>query len=368
VFILPLGRDLSSAFAKLDDGTRRASHGRMRILLAWLTLGSVAMARPRVEVAFVLDATGSMQPWINAARERIDAIASDLAAGDPPPDVRFALVSYRDKGDAYLTRKHDFTRELPIMRGWLHNTEADGGGDTPEAVLEGLKTGIVELDWSVRDQSAMKLLYLVGDAPPHHYADSPTEAWLAAEALKRGIVLHTVACGGMDEGGQRFFEEMARRTEGRPFRLADAMTRKGRPSLGAVVSSSARAYSSAVGVDYKPTSAPVVIAPLSVAPLGAPSGLLGAALRRISDASAMTDLWAAHSSLAWDGKRMAAPRVDWAKQELLVLGGEDEGLELVALTPADGARIATVRAASPGPRFVLVPADARPIVIKGASR
>src|SRR5581483_2149938 len=58
------------------------------------------------------------------------------------------------------------------------------------------------------------------------YAESPTEAWLANEALKRGIVLHTLACGGMGGDGQRFFEEMARRTEGRPFRLADAPRRR----------------------------------------------------------------------------------------------------------------------------------------------
>jgi hypothetical protein len=355
-------------------------HARMRPIALLLALCTTAAARPRVEVAFVLDATGSMQPWIDAARERIDAISSEIAAGDPPPDVRFALVTFRDRGDAYVTRKRDFTRELATMRGWLKETNADGGGDTPESVLEGLKVGIVDLDWSVGDQSTMKLLYLVGDAPPHHYAESPTEEWLANEALKRGIVLHTLACGGMADEGQRFFEEMARRTEGRPFRLSDAPRRRHASaattaagattttSLGAAVSGSARAYSSAIGIAYKPTAQPVALTPIAPPAIGAPSGLLGGGLRRVTDASALSDLWAAHASLAGDTRHPAPPKIDFVKSELLVLGGEDAGLELVALEPGDGVRFATVRAGAPGPRFVIVPADARPIVIKGDAK
>jgi hypothetical protein len=72
-------------------------------------------ARPRIEVAFVLDATGSMGPYIDAARQKIGAIANDLQSGDPRPEVRFALVSFRDRGDEYVTRVRDFSPELARM-------------------------------------------------------------------------------------------------------------------------------------------------------------------------------------------------------------------------------------------------------------
>jgi hypothetical protein len=360
---------------------------RLVPLLALAAAATPARAAqsPRIEVAFVLDATGSMGPWIDSARRKIDAVASDLAAGQPPPDIRFALVTYRDKGDAYVTRAHDFTRELGTMREWLRDTRAEGGGDTPESVLEGLKAGLVGLAWTPSSGNSMKLLYLVGDAPPHHYLDSPTEAWIAAEALRRGIVIHTIACGEMEADGQKFFEEMARRTEGRPFRLTESVPRRdataaararlgstvsaagatGTTSLGAAVSGSARAYSSALGIKYTASARPIANAPATV-PTVSSTGLLGAQIRVVSDARALTDLWAAHVSTIAGAP--PPPSIDFARNQLLVLGGADAGLELTALESGDGVRWATVRTASPGVRFLLVPADPAPLIAKGGSR
>jgi hypothetical protein len=356
------------------------------VALVGLAVPVHAAVSPRIEVAFVLDATGSMGPWIDAARQKIDAIASDLAQGQPPPEIRFALVSYRDKGDAYVTRAHDFTADLQTMRGWLRDTKADGGGDTPESVLEGLKAGLVELSWTPDDGRTLKLMYLVGDAPPHHYKDSPTEEWIAAEALKRGIVLHTIACGDMDAGGQQFFEGMARHTEGRPFRLTDSMGRRdamaaararlgstvtaagatGTTSLGAAVSGSARAYSTALGIKYTAAARPITSTAID-APRVASSGLLGAQLRVISDPVAWTDLWSAHTSLS-DGPAPPPPTVDFARFQVLVLGGADAGLELDRLEGGDGVRWATLRAGAPGVRFVLVPAEKTVVLAKGGAR
>ena len=329
-----------------------------------------------------------MGPYIDAARKKIGAIASELQSGDPRPDVRFALVTFRDRGDEYVTRAHDFTPELSRMRGWLDDTTANGGGDTPESVLEGLKAGIVELGWSPNDGASMKLLYLVGDAAPHHYKDSPTEAWLADEALRRGIIMHTIACGSMEGDGQSFFESMARRTEGRPFRLAEVgrATRArasspsvapsisgagatGTSSLGAAVSGSAKAYSSALGIAYKGAALPeVATRELTTTPLSVESGLLGAQLRVIRDRAAWSDLWAAHTSLA-AGPRPPLPNVDFTVSQVLVLGGADEGLSLVKLESGDGVRWASLQlTASPGVRFVLIPADNTQVVAKGGGR
>jgi hypothetical protein len=203
---------------------------------------------------------------------------------------------------------------------------------------------------------------------------------LANEALRRGIVLHTIACGGMDPAGQGFFEEMARRTEGRPFRISDAVSRRdstaaararlsaagatSSPSLGAAVSSSARAYSSALGITYAPTARAITVAPVST-PLVAASGLLGAQLRVVSDPAAWSDLWAAHTSTV--DLPPPAPAVDFARYQVVVLGGSDDGLELTRLEGGDGVRWATLRRAAPGVRFVLVPVEKTVIVPKGGA-
>ena len=82
--------------------------------------------RPRVEVAFVLDTTGSMGGLIEGAKRRIWSVARRIGEGQPRPDLRIALVAYRDKGDLYVTQVHDFTSDMDAVWGsplhWMVST------------------------------------------------------------------------------------------------------------------------------------------------------------------------------------------------------------------------------------------------------
>lgn len=349
------------------------------VLILGMPFAASAAKAPRIEVAFALDATGSMGPWIREARERIRAIADDLATGEPRPDVRFALVTYRDRGDDYVTRKHPFTRDISKMRRQLDETTANGGGDTPEAVLEALTVAVDDLGWSTSDQDVVKLVYLVGDAAPKRYPDGPDEEALLQRALDRGIVVHSIACGRMGGVGQSFFERVARLSEGRPFRLRDpghargqggqvsAAGASGARSLASAVSGSARAYSSSAGVDFSARRTPIAFQPLATTADGE-SGLLGRQLRVVGDAATWSDVWAAHVSVRAKDERTPPPEVDFTSRHVLVLGGADAGLKLAALDAGDGARIARTEPALPGARFVVVPAAETPIVPEGGAR
>jgi hypothetical protein len=333
--------------------------------------GSAARG-PRIEVAFVLDATGSMGPYIDEARRRIKDIADGLASGTPRPELRFALVSFRDKGDAYVTRLDKLTAKIDEIKGALDRTTADGGGDTPESVLEGLAVAIRQLDWSLTDGHVIKLIYLVGDAPAHHYIDSPREKDLAAEARKKGIVIHTIVCGnGMGADGLATWDQLARLTEGRTLKLADgsraAVARAGAPgaatgsaptTLAAGIGSTTKAYSASVGIDYGASPA-VATTALAVAD-AAHSGLVGAQVRWIDDPLAWSDLWAAHVSVQPEAARTPPPAVDFAKSHVLVVGGADAGLEIESVHATSSGNAATVRPASPGVRFVVVPRGETP--------
>ncbi|HEY3256234.1 MAG TPA: vWA domain-containing protein, partial [Polyangiaceae bacterium] len=93
------------------------------LLLTWFCAATARAApRPRIEVAFAMDATGSMGPYIEQARARIGQIAQSLAEGEPKPDVRFALVAFRDKGDEFVTRVKPFTPKLEEMKAYLDAT------------------------------------------------------------------------------------------------------------------------------------------------------------------------------------------------------------------------------------------------------
>jgi Mg-chelatase subunit ChlD len=157
------------------------------------------MAAKRVEVVFVLDTTGSMSGLIDAAQEKIWSIASTLAQAQQAPEISMGLVAYRDRGDAYLTQVIDLNRDLDSMYAKLMDFSADGGGDGPEAVNEALEAAIHRMSWS-QDQSTYKVVFLVGDAPPHmDYQDDVKYPQIVAAAAAKGIVVNTIQCGSMSD-------------------------------------------------------------------------------------------------------------------------------------------------------------------------
>ena len=150
---------------------------------------------PRVEVAFVLDTTGSMSGLIEGAKSKIWSIANQLASGQPRPEVRMALVGYRDRGDAYVTRVRDLTGDIDAVYADLQAFQAGGGGDTPESVNQALHEAVTSLSWS-DEPGVYRVIFLVGDAPPHlDYAQDVPYAESVRTARQRGIVINTVQCG-----------------------------------------------------------------------------------------------------------------------------------------------------------------------------
>jgi uncharacterized protein YegL len=174
--------------------------------------GGVQADGPRIDVAFLLDATGSMADEIDAVKTKIRGIISDIALGEPVPDVRFGLVAYRDRGDEYVTRTAALTRDIDLIDENLQQIQADGGGDYEESLVEGLHVMLNELEW---DPAATRLVFLVADAPPHlDYADDYDFDREINDASQRQIVLHAIGASGLDEKGEGLFRDMAERTGG----------------------------------------------------------------------------------------------------------------------------------------------------------
>ena len=155
-----------------------------------------ALASPhRVEVAFVLDTTGSMGGLIEGAKRRIWSIARRIGEGRPRPDLRIALVGYRDLGDEYVTRVHDLTGDMDEVYQNLSAFTAAGGGDAPEHVSRALHDAVHAVSWT--RGAGLRVIFLVGDAPPHvDYQDGFDYHRHVLEARQRGIVVETILCGG----------------------------------------------------------------------------------------------------------------------------------------------------------------------------
>ena len=184
----------------------------MPILPAHAT--SDSRPRPRVEVAFVLDTTGSMASLIDGAKRKIWSIANAIVDANPDAEIRIALIGYRDRGDAYVTDVHALTGDIQGLYGDLVQYTADGGGDTPESVNEALDKAVRSLQWDSGGQTR-KIIFLVGDAPPHmDYPNAPRYPEIVRAAVAKGIVVNTVQAG--DAGDTRqIWQDIARRGNGR---------------------------------------------------------------------------------------------------------------------------------------------------------
>ncbi|MBT8059971.1 MAG: VWA domain-containing protein [Gammaproteobacteria bacterium] len=154
----------------------------------------ITAEKPRVDVVFVLDTTGSMSGLIQTAKDKIWSIATTMASAQPTPEIRIGLVAYRDRGDQYVTRRVDLSSDLDSVYAALMDFKAEGGGDTPESVNQALHDAVHGMSWS-QDSQAYRVVFLVGDAPPHMDYNEVQYPQIVTDALDKGIVINTIQCG-----------------------------------------------------------------------------------------------------------------------------------------------------------------------------
>lgn len=179
---------------------------------------ATASARPKIEIVFALDTTSSMGGLIQAAKTKIWSIVNQISTGQPTPEVRVGLVAYRDRGDDYVTQVTDLTSDLDAMYARLMSFAPSGGGDGPESVNQALYDAVHKISWSGGGK-VMRLIYLVGDWPPHmDYRDDVKYPVTAKVAVQRGIYINTIRCGNQAET-ERVWKDIAHRAEGRYFSI-----------------------------------------------------------------------------------------------------------------------------------------------------
>ena len=119
----------------------------------------------RVKLCFLLDCTGSMGPWIQAAKEQIETIVTKTQREyEEHSDVRIkvAFVGYRDYGDEVQHEVVSFTSVEQFLTA-IHTIQAKGGDDIAEDVAGGLKN-VIQLPWGNAD---VRTVIHIADAPPH---------------------------------------------------------------------------------------------------------------------------------------------------------------------------------------------------------
>lgn len=168
----------------------------------------------RLDILFLMDATGSMADEIAQLKDNIQAISAAIDTLPARPDVRLAMTVYRDQGDAYVSRTFEFTPDVAAFEAALAEVRADGGGDYPEDLNEALSRAVHTPEWRVEE--TVSLIFLVADAPPHlDYGQENHYAVEMLEAAERGIKIYPIASSGLDEQGEYVFRQLAQASGGR---------------------------------------------------------------------------------------------------------------------------------------------------------
>ncbi|KAI8806189.1 hypothetical protein BJ742DRAFT_774438 [Cladochytrium replicatum] len=165
----------------------RALHSANAVKQQQLTRNKTA-----IDIAFILDLTTSMEPWLAQVSYKIKEIMSTIETRWPDSIARVAFIGYQDFdviGKPYYVVK-DFTT-AEELQSTLATLRCDGGNDYCEDVL-GAMLKVRELSWAAKT----RLVIFVADAPAHHnyfhdcgaqndrYFNSPDPAGYGPEDMK----------------------------------------------------------------------------------------------------------------------------------------------------------------------------------------
>lgn len=179
----------------------------------WNTFTASVTPTTNIDIAFIVDATGSMGDEINFLKADMTNIIDSVKECHGEVNIRTAAVFYRDEGDEYLTRESDFTDDLSTTASFIKMQTADGGGDYPEAVHTALEAGLQKLSW--RQDNCIRLVFMLLDAPPHHEQSVIASLHKSVPLYaQKGIRIIPVAASGVDKSTEFFLRFVAIATDG----------------------------------------------------------------------------------------------------------------------------------------------------------
>lgn len=101
----------------------------------------------KIEVCFLIDATGSMRPVMEDFKTAIPEVLRDMKIDWSGWDLEISAVLYRDQQDEYLTRTFEKTKNLKSFVDFMQKQYAVGGGDQQESMPAAYQDAINFIKW-----------------------------------------------------------------------------------------------------------------------------------------------------------------------------------------------------------------------------
>ncbi|MEM9143602.1 MAG: hypothetical protein AAGA86_11485, partial [Bacteroidota bacterium] len=178
-----------------------------------INMGRTVSNSTRVELAFIVDATGSMSDELEFLKDDLMDVINTVSNNNTSLNILTSTVFYRDVDDDYVVRHSGFSSEIDHTLAFINQQSADGGGDFPEAVHTALATALNELQWS--SDSRTRIAFMLLDAPPHHEPQIIDKIQsLTKLAAGKGVKLIPITASGIDKETEFLMRFMAIATNG----------------------------------------------------------------------------------------------------------------------------------------------------------
>jgi hypothetical protein len=165
-----------------------------------------------IQIALLLDVSGSMEGLINQARAELWKVVNDLSGrNETNSRLEIALYAYGYGGEPIIRRLSDFTTDLDHVSQLLYSLNTSGSVEWCGTVI---RDAVTDLSWRKASKGG-RFICIAGNEP---FTQGPFSYEKACNmAHEQGIVVNTIFCGeehvglmsgwkdGAEVGGGAFF-------------------------------------------------------------------------------------------------------------------------------------------------------------------
>lgn len=174
----------------------------------------------KVQVAILLDTSGSMDGLIEQAKSRLWSIVlqmSKLQYNGQAAQIEIALYHYGNSGltvgDNCIEQLIDLSTDLDVVSQKLFSLTTNGGDEYCGAVLS---RSVDDLKWSTNPND-LRMIYIAGNEP---FNQGPIDfKIICKKAAERDIFINTIYCGDYEQGIREFWYDGSTCTQGSYFNI-----------------------------------------------------------------------------------------------------------------------------------------------------
>lgn len=161
--------------------------------MSWAADAPPPADKPKIDIVFCIDCSGSMGPVIETAKQKVWAIVNQVARAKPSPELRIGLIGYGNAMGPFRT--FPLSSDLDEVYKNLLPFDDRLGGD--EFVGLAIHKATTEMKWAEGKQ-VMKVIYVVGNETAHQGPAEFDYTRTAPAAITKGIMVNAIYCGDYD--------------------------------------------------------------------------------------------------------------------------------------------------------------------------